>query len=42
MTGAEIVAAMMWERLAVIGVVFVALLLLGARHGPGAARDRRR
>lgn len=28
MTGADIVAAMLWERLAVIGVVFVALLLL--------------
>ena len=42
MTGAEIVAAMMWDRLAVIGVVFVALLLLVLITARVLRSDRRR
>jgi hypothetical protein len=42
MTGAEIVAAMMWDRLAVIGVVFVTLLLLVLVTARVLRSDRRR
>lgn len=42
MTGADVVAAMMWDRLAVIGGVFVALLLLVLVTARVLRTDRRR
>lgn len=42
MTGADVLATLLWERLAVIGVVFAALLVLVLVTARVLRSDRRR